>query len=123
MNRVLLCGACVAAVRCLLDQECDQVTVTTASDGTITTKVPITEYKKEEASAAASICRDGLCYQATAVREPEPGIGLCFFCKGDPSAVFRLVQRYPGLVCLLLQNISAQAKTEGVFVKIDVTPI
>lgn len=122
MNRVLLCGACVAAVRRLMEKDCAQVAVVTATDGTITTKVQVTESQKKKDSAEAKICRAGVCYLANAAWNPEPGVTLEFLRKTEPTVMTRLMERHPGLVCLLMQNISLQLKTQGVLVRVDVVP-
>lgn len=123
MNRVLLCGACVAAVRRLLGEECAQVPVVTASDGSIAAKVAVTSYEKKDGGAAqARICRKGICYLAEASFDTEPGITLEYLGDTKIPVMFRLTARYPGIVCLLMQNIGLQAKNEGVIVQIDVIP-
>lgn len=106
MNRVLLCGVCIGAVRSLLGEECGRVTVITASDGSVKTRVELDACQ----NAQATIIRDGIRYCAKAEWTEEAGITLA------DDEVNELTKKSPGLVTLLMQNLARYVQYEGVAV-------
>ena len=114
MNRVLLCGACVAAVRCLLGEKCARVQVVTASDGSLTTRVSVSHWETDGDTAFAVIDHGGEHYRAEARWDEDPGVTL----QDDNLSQF--LKETPALVYLLMQNIGLQLDTEGVIVSVSV---
>ncbi|MBE7043619.1 MAG: hypothetical protein E7399_09075 [Ruminococcaceae bacterium] len=102
MNRVLLCGVCVGAVKSLLGDDCTRVTVMTASDGSVKQKVQLEHCE----NAQAVLHHNGICYHAKAEFTEDRGVTL-----PDGS---RLMNQSPALVTLLMQNIAKHLTDEGV---------
>lgn len=102
MNRVLLCGVCVSAVKSLLGDECDSVTVLTSSDGTTKQKIALGFCE----NGKATLTHHGYCYEAEAFFSEQIGISL------EQSE--ELMKESPGLVTLLMQNIARCLTDEGV---------
>lgn len=109
MNRVLLCGVCVGAVKSLLGEKCVSVTLLTASDGSVKQKVKLDGCE----NAQAFLHHEGLSYQAKASFTEESGITL--------SDCTHLLEESPALVTFLMQNIARLLTDEGVSLSFTVT--
>lgn len=109
MNRVLLCGVCVGAVKSLLGEKCASVTLLTASDGSVKQKVVLDCCE----NAQAFLHHEGFSYQAKASFTEESGITL--------SDCTHLLEESPALVTFLMQNIARLLTDEGVSLSFTVT--
>lgn len=109
INRVIVCGVCVGAVKSLQGEDCTEVKLITASDGTVTRTVTLDVCE----NAHAAICYKGVCYRAEARQTEDPGISL--------SNLEGLLEKSPGLVTLLMQNLAVCLKETGVAVSWNLT--
>lgn len=109
MNRVLLCGVCVGAVKSLLGEDKNAVTVFTSSDGATKQKISLEFCEKGK----AGLTHHGILYQAMAKESEQSGISLE---NGE-----ELMKDSPGLVTLLMQNIARCLTEEGVSLSFSVT--
>lgn len=110
INRVILCGVCVGTVKSLQGEDCEEVELIIASDGTVTRTVRLDVCE----NAQAVIYYKGVCYCAEAVRTEDMGISL--------SDAEGLLTTSPGLVTLLMQNLAVCLNKTGAVVSWNLTP-